>query len=90
MMESQTQARRPVGTGSYTIEEGKYGTRRRIQPPGKSEKGGVGRLEGSLLGYLFVCLELVADFEAGPVLERHAAVAAFAHFHDVFLHVLER
>lgn len=46
-------------------------------------------LEVSLLGNLLVGLDGVAGLEIDPVLERQTAFGALAHFHDVFLDVLE-
>lgn len=46
-------------------------------------------LQRPLLGLLLVGLDLVADFEVGPVREADAAFGALAHFGDVLLHALE-
>jgi hypothetical protein len=44
----------------------------------------------ALLGDFFVTLDVVADCEAGPVLEADTALGVLAHFGHVLLDVLER
>lgn len=46
-------------------------------------------LQLPLLELLFVALDLIADLEILPAIERDTALSILTHLLDIFLHVLE-